>query len=102
MSAPRSSVTLSRARDQVILIMTTTAGGVAITVNNSNVVVFMDETWSPDDQEQAEDRSRNNTADIYYIRTKDTIEERIKRITDSKRHTNYNILDLRRLGLRAA
>jgi SNF2 family DNA or RNA helicase len=81
-----------------VLCISTTAGGVAITLNNSNAVIFMDETFVPDDQEQAEDRNRNNTATIYYIRTKNTIEERVKALTDSKAITNYTLLDLKRLG----
>jgi chromodomain-helicase-DNA-binding protein 1 len=84
-----------------VLLMTTTAGGMSITLNKSDAIVFMDETWNPDDQTQAEDRNRNNSATIYYIRTFNTIEHYVNATTKDKAEVNYNILDLRRLGVRA-
>lgn len=91
-------------RPQVIL-MNTTAGGVSITLDNANTVIFLDETWVPDEQEQAEDRahraSRIHQVTIYYIRTKGTIEEYIYKRVASKQNVNQRILDLRREGLRA-
>jgi len=84
-----------------ILLMTTTAGGMSITLNKSDAIIFMDETWNPDDQTQAEDRNRENTATIYYIRTFQTIEHHVHETTKDKATVNYNILDLRRLGVRA-
>lgn len=88
-----------------VLCMTTTAGGVAITLDNADTVVFMDETWDPGDQEQAEDRvhraSRNHQVTSYYLRTKGTIEEYIARVLTGKENVNNIILDLRRQGLRA-
>jgi SNF2 family DNA or RNA helicase len=84
-----------------VLLMTTTAGGMSITLNKSDAIVFMDETWNPDDQTQAEDRNRNNSAAIYYIRTFNTIEHYVNATTKDKAEVNYNILDLRRLGVRA-
>lgn len=91
-------------RPQVI-IMNTTAGGVSITLDKADTVIFMDETWVPDDQEQAEDRvhrgSRIHNVKAYYIRTKDTIEEYIHQRVAGKENINKRILDLRREGLRA-
>lgn len=84
-----------------VLCMTTTAGGTAITLNSSTAVVFLDETWNPDDQEQAEDRNRNNTAVIYYLRTRGTIEEYVLGVNIDKKTINKAILDARREGLRA-
>jgi SNF2 family DNA or RNA helicase len=87
--------------DVRVLCMTTTAGGTAITLNNSSAIVFLDETFNPDDQEQGEDRNRNNTAVIYYLRTRGTIEEHVLSINIDKRTINKAILDARRNGLRA-
>jgi len=91
-------------RPQVML-MNTKAGGVSITLDNADTVIFMDETWVPDDQEQAEDRihraSRIHQVTVYFIRTKGTIEEFIYRKTQGKQNINNRILDLRREGLRA-
>lgn len=84
-----------------VLCMTTTAGGTAITLNNSDAIVFLDETWNPDDQEQGEDRNRNNTAILYYLRTRDTIEEYILALNLDKRGVNKAILDARRKGFHA-
>lgn len=84
-----------------VLCMTTTAGGTAITLNSSTAVVFLDETWNPDDQEQAEDRNRNNTAAIYYLRTRGTIEEYVLGVNLGKKTINKAILDARRNGLRS-
>jgi SNF2 family DNA or RNA helicase len=89
-----------------VMVMNVHTGGVSITLDAADTVVFMDETWVPDDQEQAEDRchraSRNHQVNIYTIRTKHTIEEYIHMRTKSKQNVNRIILDLRRAGLRAA
>lgn len=83
-----------------VLIMNVKAGGVAITLDRANTAVFLDETWNPDDQEQAEDRihrvSRIHQVTIYYIRTKDTIEERVFDEVTGKQMSNQDILDTRR------
>jgi len=88
-----------------VLCMTTTAGGVAITLDNADTVIFMDETWDPGDQEQASERvhraSRNHQVTIYYIKTKHTIEDYIRKVLFGKENVNKIILDLRRQGLRA-
>jgi SNF2 family DNA or RNA helicase len=62
----------------------TTAGGVALTLDRASTAIIMDETWDPDDQEQAEDRvhraSRIHQVTVYYLRSRDTIEEYIKQV----------------------
>lgn len=83
-----------------VLIMNVKAGGVAITLDRANTAIFLDETWNPDNQEQAEDRihrvSRIHQVTIYYIRTKDTIEERVFDEVTGKQMSNTDILDTRR------
>lgn len=85
-----------------VLCVTTTAGGVAITLDRASTVVFFDETWVPDDQEQAEDRchraSRIHQVTVYYIRSKGSIEENIQNRVGRKDLVNRKILDLRRAG----
>jgi SNF2 family DNA or RNA helicase len=94
-----------QAKDISVLCMTTTAGGVAITLDQADTCVFMDETWDPGDQEQAEDRihraSRIHNVTVYTLRTKKTIEEYISRVLTGKESVNKMILDLRAAGLRA-
>lgn len=83
------------------LVMTTTAGGVSITLDRANTVFIVDETWDPDDQEQAEDRvhraSRMHQVTIYRFRSTGTIEEAIEKTNWSKSMSNKRVLDLRRL-----
>lgn len=94
-----------QAKEHPVICMTTTAGGVAITLDAADTVIFMDETWVPDDQEQAEDRahriSRMHQVMIYYIRSRETIEDYIARRVQGKQNINNMILDLRRQGLKA-
>lgn len=88
-----------------VLVMTTTAGGVAITLDRADTVVFLDETWQPDDMEQASDRchraSRIHQVTVYTLRTKNTIEEQIMNLCLDKDDVNKAILDRRRSGYRA-
>lgn len=87
-----------------VLVMNTMAGGVSITLDKASTVVFMDETWTPDDQEQAEDRchrgSRKHQLQVYYLRSKASIEEYIQGTNGEKAVTNQNILDAYREGFR--
>jgi SNF2 family DNA or RNA helicase len=84
-----------------VMLMTTGAGGVSINLDRASTVIFIDETWDPDDQEQAEDRchraSRMHQVNVYYLRSRNSLEEYIARITGGKRLTNRQILDLHRL-----
>lgn len=86
-----------------VCVMTTTKGGVSITLDRADTVFIMDETWNPDDQEQAEDRahraSRIHQVTIYYLRSRGTIEEYIKVVTDSKGRVNKRVLDSRSIRL---
>lgn len=88
-----------------VLVMNTLAGGTSIDLQRANTVIFLDETWNPDDQEQASDRghrgAKTEQVNVYYLRTVGTIEEMIYDMTSRKATNNFNILDARRLGLRA-
>lgn len=91
--------------DPRVIVMTTTAGGVAITLDLVENVHIMDETWVPDDQEQLADRavntSRMHQIGVYVYRSKGTIEQHIMDTNIDKREINRQILDLRRNGFRA-
>lgn len=94
-----------QAAEYSVLCMTTTAGGTAITLDRASTCIFLDETWNPDDQEQAEDRihraSRIHQVMVYRIKTKDTLEEYIEKVLKGKSDINRAILDLRRQGVRS-
>lgn len=94
-----------------VICISTTAGGVAITLDRADTGIILDETWDPDDQSQLEDRfwgrklgdikDERNKATVYYIRSKETIEHYIWLVTQGKQITNETILDMRRAGFRA-
>jgi len=80
-----------------VIAMTTTAGGVAITLDRADTMHIMDETWVPDDQVQLEDRihraSRMHQVTIYNYRTPDTVEVDITEVTTEKGQVNLAVLD---------
>jgi SNF2 family DNA or RNA helicase len=87
-----------------VMVMTTQSGGASITLTQADSVHILDETWVPDNQEQAEDRAHrgdDKTMDkdevrIYYYRTKNSIEEYIQKLVADKQLNNKTVLDLRR------
>jgi SNF2 family DNA or RNA helicase len=83
-----------------VVAVTTTAGGVAITLDRADTVHILDETWNPDDQVQLEDRlhriSRIHQVMCYYYRSRGTVEEAIHELNEGKAVTNENIMDIRR------
>jgi SNF2 family DNA or RNA helicase len=83
-----------------VIVITTTAGGVSITLDRAESVHIMDETWDPDDQSQVEDRvhriSRIHQVTVYRYRSNGTIEELIAKRVAGKQITTETILDIRR------
>lgn len=83
-----------------LMLLQTKTGGVAITLDQADVMVFLDETWIPDDQVQAEDRihrvSRPRPVFYHYLRSLDTVDLGIA-LTNAERHENTTrLLDGRR------
>jgi SNF2 family DNA or RNA helicase len=72
--------------DLQVFLINTSAGGVAITLDAADDLVFLDETYIPDDQEQVEDRihrvSRIHQVTIWKLLSLGTIEEAIARTTE--------------------
>jgi SNF2 family DNA or RNA helicase len=67
-----------------VMLLNTTAGGVAITLDAADDMVFIDETHVPDDQEQTEDRINNRrpeekvvTRRYWYLKSLGTVDEGI-------------------------
>jgi SNF2 family DNA or RNA helicase len=64
-----------------VLLLTTTAGGVSLTLDAADEMVILDETWNTSDQEQVEDRlhrlSRVHQVTIWKVFSRGTIEEHI-------------------------
>lgn len=89
-----------------VFFINTNAGGVSITLDSADDIVLMDETWVPDEQEQVEDRVHRasnvkHQVDVWYIRTKDSIEEGIAKTNADKAMANHIVLDAQR-GLKFA
>lgn len=80
-----------------IMLLNTLAGGESITLDAADEAVFLDETWIPDEQEQAEGRnhrvSRIHTCTYYYLRSRGTIEEDIARVTLGREYRTKTALD---------
>ena len=80
-----------------VFFINTFAGGVSITLDAADDLVFIDETWIPDDQEQVEDRihrvSRVHQVYIHYLRSLGTIEESIGLVTTSRDQMQKYLLD---------
>jgi SNF2 family DNA or RNA helicase len=87
-----------------VVCMTTTAGGVSITLDRADTVHILDETWNPDDQEQLEDRihriSRVHQVTCYYYRSRNTVEQYIAETTADKSKLNDIVLDVHRKAMR--
>lgn len=73
------------------------AGGVALTLDAADYMVFLDETTIPDETEQAEDRihrvSRRHNVVIYKLITKGTVEEEIAFVAAARQDIQAYLLD---------
>lgn len=83
-----------------VFLLNTMAGGVAVTLDVADELIFLDETYVPDDQEQVEDRihrtSRMHNVKIYYVRSLGSIEESIARTNVDREELQKTGLDSRR------
>lgn len=80
-----------------VLLLTTTAGGVSLTLDAASELVVLDETWNPADQEQVEDRihrlSRIHQVTIWNVRSKNTIEESIAKDNTLRDNNIKDVID---------
>jgi len=80
-----------------VLLLNKQAGGVALTLDAADYLVHLDETSIPDVEEQVEDRihriSRLHNVTIYYLRTRDTIEEEVAYIAAARQDVQRYLLD---------
>jgi hypothetical protein len=86
-----------------VCFLNTKAGGVGITLDAADEMVFLDRTHVPDDQEQAEERINNRRPEekvlqrrYYYLGTKGTIDEAIAQVNVNRETNSRTILDSRR------
>lgn len=86
-----------------VMLINTMAGGVAVTLDAADDMIFIDETHVPDDQEQAEERINNRRAEekvaqrnYWYLKSIGTIDEAIARTNMQKDASQKLHLDGRR------
>lgn len=83
-----------------LMFLNTKAGGVAITLDTADIMVILDETWIPDDQQQVEDRihrvSRPRPVEYHYLRSLESIEEAIALVNLEREYDTKRLLDGRR------
>lgn len=85
-----------------VMLLQTQTGGVSIDLDAwCDEMVILDETFVADDQVQLEGRINNRSGRVaprtwWYLRTADTIEERIGEGNHSQHVTEHNLLDARR------
>lgn len=83
-----------------LMLLQTKTGGVAITLDQADHTVILDETWVPDDQEQVEDRthrvSRPRPVFYHYLRSLDTVDLGIALTNAERDYDNKRLLDGRR------
>lgn len=80
-----------------VLCLTTTAGGVSLTLDAADDLVLFDETYNPDDQTQVEDRihrlSRIHQVTIWKLFSRNTVEEGIARDNLKTENSIRGIID---------
>jgi len=80
-----------------LLIGNIRAAGTGFTLTAASNLVFIEFDWNPSWHDQAKDRihriGQKDSVSIYYMIAKDTIEEDIMKILDSKREIKNQILD---------
>jgi len=80
-----------------VLLLTTTAGGVSLTLDAADEMVILDETWNTSDQEQVEDRlhrlSKIHQVTIWKVFSRNTIEEHIAQANAEAEFNIKSIMD---------
>lgn len=83
-----------------VFMLNTMAGGVSLTLDAADDVIFLDESWIPDDDEQVQDRahrvSRMHQVTIWNLRSVGTIDETIGATASGRDAIQKKLLDGRR------
>ena len=82
---------------RVVLLLSTKAGGLGLTLTEANYVFHLDHWWNPAAAAQAEDRThrigQKKQVFVQYVYAVDTIEERIRKLVEQKRRLFKEIID---------
>jgi len=83
--------------DNKVMLATTAKMGTGITLNRASYAIFIDTPWTAAQAEQCEDRihriGSKNSVFIYYLWVKDTIDERVRSILETKEAMSDYIID---------
>lgn len=84
----------------LVLFLNTKAGGSAITLDAADEMIFLDQTWIPDDQEQAEGRIDNRRPEekivqrrYLYLGSEGTIDQYIAEVNHERAIAGSRVLD---------
>lgn len=80
-----------------VLVVSSKAAGISITLDSADELHIMDEMWNPEENEQLEDRihraSRMHQVTIFYYRTEGTIDYAKAHSVEMKRRAQHAVLD---------
>ena len=86
-------------KGEMLILLNTMSGGTSLTLDAADDVVMVDQTWTPDDQTQVEDRahriSRSHHVTIWNLCSLDTIDEDIA-ILNNERLIQTSLIDTQR------
>ncbi len=101
---PEAVDAFQRGEDDLFLI-SLKAGGTGINLTSADYVLHLDPWWNPAVEDQATDRAhrigQTRPVTVYRFVTRDTIEEQILALHESKRELMSNLLDWNRFGRQA-
>lgn len=80
-----------------VFLISLKAGGIGLNLTGADVVIHFDPWWNPSVMEQATDRAyrfgQKNTVQVFNIIAKNSIEEKIVKLQDSKRSIIDNVIN---------
>ena len=82
-----------------VLILTTSVGGLGLTLTGADVVIFMEHDWNPMNDLQAMDRAhrigQTRTVNVYRLIMRDTIEDKIMNLQRFKENLAKSLIQAR-------
>jgi SNF2 family DNA or RNA helicase len=89
----------SKDPDVKVMIMTTSAGGLGLTLTEAPDAIFLDKMWNPEDNVQAEDRIHrmgqlSDNIVIHEILAEDTLDEWVENILNTKTSIDASVMDM--------
>ena len=79
-----------------ILLLTTSVGGLGLTLTGADTVIFLEHDWNPSKDMQAMDRAhrlgQKKTVHVYRLITQDTLEEKIMSLQQFKKNVSNAVI----------